>query len=740
MTLARSSLALAPLVLAPFAALLLGCPGTPRPTDPKDKAGPAPSATAASEPSGPALDPPPPTPKKAVFNEYHGENVPDDYQWLEDGQSSDVKSWVGDHNRRTRAYLDLLPGRQALYTSVRKFVEYGTPAFSAFQYRGGTLFSLRWRPPKQQPFLVTLTPADNPNAEKVLVDPTTIDPSGNTSIDYYVASPDGQKVAVSLSKGGREGGSIRIFDVGSGREVGEVVPQGQGRYKGKSIAWNGGGTGFFYTRYAAEGEGKPEERGFYQKVYFHKLYSPPKEDTPTVDKTPKLAEIDLETSLDGKFVTARIENGHGGPSEHWLFRQGAGFSLIAGPSEQIEQTFIGPDGDLFFVSKKDAPKGKLLRTSAWKPLIGKADVVVPESAAVITFVVPTLQRLYVVDSVGGTSQIRIFDPKGKTLGTVPILPVSAVHEIVALSEGDLYLENESFTEASAWYRFRAGSGKIERTAMAQPATADFSDAVVVRETCTSKDGTKIPLSILRRKDAKMDGTNPTLLTAQGGFGVIVAPDYDPTRRAWLDVGGVVAVANVRGGGEDGEAWHAAGKLLQKQNAFDDLFACASMLFETKLTRADKLALLGSAQAPLIMGAALTQRPEMFRAVVARGGIYDMLRLEQSPNGAYDVGEYGTVADEKQWKALYAYSPYHRVEDGKPYPATLFLTGENDPRGDPSHARKMTARLLAATSAKAPILLRSSGDTGRGVGTPLDHAVLEAVDVYTFLFHALGINR
>jgi prolyl oligopeptidase len=231
-----------------------------------------------------------------------------------------------------------------------------------------------------------------------------------------------------------------------------------------------------------------------------------------------------------------------------------------------------------------------------------------------------------------------------------------------------------------------------------------------------------------------------LLTAQGGFGVVVAPDYDPTRRAWLDVGGVVAVANVRGGGEDGEDWHAAGKLLQKQNTFDDLFACASMLFEMKITRPDKLALLGSAQAPLVMGAALTQRPEMFRAVVARGGVYDMLRLEQSPNGAYDVGEYGTVADEKQWKALYAYSPYQRVEDGKPYPATLFLTGENDPRGDPSHARKMTARLLAATSSKSPILLRSSGDTGRGVGTPLDHAVLEAVDVYTFLFHALGINR
>ncbi len=738
MTFSRSSLPLAPLLFAPFAAFFLGCPSASHPTDPRTTPTATPSASAPDDGSaGPQLDAPPPSPKKAVFNDYHGTSVPDDYQWLEDGSNSDVKVWIGDHNRRTRAYLDILPGRQALYTSVRKFVEYGTPAFSSFQYRGGILFSYRWRPPKQQPFLVTLTPADNPNAEKVLVDPTAIDPSGATSIDYYVASPDGQKVAVSLSKGGGEGGSIRFFDVGSGREIAETIAQGAGRYKGQSIAWNVGGTGLFYTRYPIDA--KPEERGFFQKVYFHKLYAPVKDDTVAIEQTKKLAEIDLATSPDGKFVTARIGNGHGGQSEHHLFRQGANFTKVADISDEVEKMLVGPDGDLYLISKKDAPRGKILKTSGWKPILNKATVLVPESSAVILDFVPTLTRLYVADSVGGPSQIRIFDPKGKPLGNVPILPVSSVHEIVPLSEGDLYLENESFTEASAWYRFRAATGKIERTAMAQPATADFSDSIVLRETCTSKDGTKIPLSILRRKDTKFDSANPTMLTAQGGFGVIVAPDYDPTRRAWLDIGGVVAVANVRGGGEEGEAWHAAGKLLQKQNAFDDLYACAEKLFELKLTRPDKLALLGSAKAPLIMGAALTQKPEMFRAIVARGGVYDMLRLEQSPNGAYDVSEYGSVVDEKQWKALYAYSPYHHVDDGKPYPATLFLTGENDPRGDPSHARKMTARLITATTSKAPILLRSSGDTGRGVGTPLEHAILEAVDVYTFLFQALNIK-
>jgi prolyl oligopeptidase len=389
------------------------------------------------------------------------------------------------------------------------------------------------------------------------------------------------------------------------------------------------------------------------------------------------------------------------------------------------------------LSRKGAPRGKVLRTSAWRPLLEKATVMVPESDVVIQALKGTLQRLFVVDSVGGPSQIRIFDRKGKAQGTVPILPVSAVHQMVDLGEGDLLFHNESFTEASAWYRFRASTGKVEKTAMAQPATADFSDIVVMPEQCTSRDGTKIPLNILRRKDAKFDGSNPALLTGHGGFGVNVAPDYDPTRRIWFDKGGVVAVANLRGGGALGGEWHKAGMLTNKQNTFDDFFACAQRLFDLKVTSSDKIALLGLRE-PLLMGAAITQHPEMFRAVVARGGIYDMLRLERVPNGAYDVNEYGSVTKKEQFDALYGYSPYHRVEDGKSYPAVLFLTGESDPRGDPGQARKMAARLLAVTASQDPILLRSSGDTGRGIGTPLNHAVLEAVDIYTFLFHVLGI--
>jgi prolyl oligopeptidase len=736
MTSARASFAF----LLAASALSAGCSGAQTGTGTKDKVDTAPTAsTQAQAPVGPTLEAPPRTPKKPEYNEYHGARVADDYQWLENGTDIDVKSWIGDHNRRTRAFLDLLPGRQSLYTSVRKYVEYASPAFYAVQYRGGTLFAMRSRPPKQQPFLVTLTPAENPNAEKVLVDPTALDRTGSTSIDFYVPSPDGQKVAVALSKG-REGGEIHTYDVGSGREIGETVPQGRGR-AAVGIAWNGGGTGFWYTRYPGEGEVKPEDKGFYQQVWFHKLYTPIKDDTVAIKDVPRLAEIELDTSEDGKFVMAHVEDGYGGKWAHWIFRQGAAWTKVADFGDEVHHASVGPEDDLYLVSRKGAPRGRVLRTSAWKPALAKAEAVVAPSDAVIEMVKGTPGRLYVVDTVGGPSQIRIFERKvkAKELGKVPILPTSYVDQLVAINGDDLLFHNESFTEASAFYRFRASSGKVEKTAMAQPATADFSDATVERTTCVSRDGTQIPLSILRRKDAKMDGSNPTLLSGLGGFGLTAAPDYDPTRRVWLDVGGVVAVANLRGGDEMGDDWHKAGMLTEKQNAFDDLFACAQKLFDLKVTRPDRLALMGHSQAPLMMGAAITQHPEMFRAVVARGGVYDMLRLELAPNGAYDVNEYGSVGNKDQFNALYGYSPYHRVQDGKPYPAVLFLTGDNDPRGDPSHARKMAARLLAATTSKEPILLRSSGDTGRGMGTPLDHAVLEAVDVYTFLFHVLGIG-
>ena len=287
--------------------------------------------------------------------------------------------------------------------------------------------------------------------------------------------------------------------------------------------------------------------------------------------------------------------------------------------------------------------------------------------------------------------------------------------------------------------YRSSEHRLSPTSLAKKPAYDMADVEVVRETCVSKDGTKVPMSVLRKRGAKLDGSMHAYLTGYGGFGVTLKPRMRATYRVWLDSGGVVAEANLRGGGERGEAWHREGNLTKKQNVFDDFAACASSLVELGYTKPERLAISGRSNGGLLMGASLVQHTEMFRVVAAAVGIYDMLRTELSPNGAFNVTEYGSVKDEAQYRALRAYSPFHNVKDGTPYPAVLFMTGANDPRVDPYHSRKMVARLQAATSADRPILLRASADTGHGMGTPLAAEIEETSDLLSFLLHEVGAS-
>ena len=269
--------------------------------------------------------------------------------------------------------------------------------------------------------------------------------------------------------------------------------------------------------------------------------------------------------------------------------------------------------------------------------------------------------------------------------------------------------------------------------------ASFDDIEVVREFAVSKDGTKVPVSILRKKGLKLDGSNPTILYGYGGYGINLTPRFSATLRIWFDAGGVYAVANLRGGGEFGEEWHKEGNLTHKQNVFDDFIACAEHVIRRKYTNPSKLAVMGASNGGLLMGAFLTQRPELARAVVSRVGIYDMLRVELDPNGVFNITEFGTVKDPDQFKALYAYSPYHHVKDGTAYPAVLFPCGENDGRVNPAQSRKMTARLQAATTSGHPILLRMTDSAGHGMGSSLRDRVAEQADIYCFLFEELGVD-
>jgi prolyl oligopeptidase len=682
---------------------------------------------------------PPPAPKKPVTDAYNGVAVTDDYRWLENYSDPAVRAWSNAENAYARKYLDALPLRATLLEQLKRLYSQPSPAYSNLRARPGVLFALKIQPPQEQPILVALKSADDPASEHVILDPNRLDSTGGTEIDFYVPSTDGKLVAVSLSKGGSESGDVHVYDVASGEETGAPIPGVNGGTAGGSLAWNADGSGFYYTRYPRAGERPEADLHFFQQVYFHRLGSDTKQDTYSLGKDfPRIAEIQLLASGDGHYILATMANGDGGEFAHFLMGADGQWHQIARLSDEISGAAFGTDSNLYLLSHLNAPKGKILRTALAHPNVVDAQTVVAEGKAAIERFVPSGDALYVQDVVGGPSQIRIFDASGKPRGLVPIAPLSGVDELVRDASGQLLFHSQTYLDPPAWYRYDASAEKVTRTALFEQSAADYSDAEVVREFAISKDGTRIPVNIIRRKGTKLDGKNPVLLTGYGGYNVSLSPEYSLKFRPLLDHGFVFAEANLRGGAEYGEAWHRAGMLTNKQNVFDDFAACARYLVSHKYTTPAKLGIEGGSNGGLLMGAELTQHPELFGAVVSHVGIYDMLRVELQPNGAFNVTEYGTVKEADLFKALYAYSPYHHVVDGTNYPPVLFLTGDNDPRVDPLNSRKMTAR-LQASGTQHLVLLRISANSGHGIGTALSEHLAQEADVLAFLFDQLGVR-
>ncbi len=693
-------------------------------------------AAAAQPPATPAV---PATPKRPVTDEYFGVKVTDEYRWLEEWSDPAVRAWSDAQNAAARGVLAGLPGLAAIRDRVKQLDGGGSAAYFGLVMRGGVLFALKDQPPKQQPLLVALASPDDLASERVLLDPNALDPSGSTRIDFFVPALDGGKVAVSLSEHGTESGTVRVLETAGARELADRVPRVNGGTAGGSVAWNGDGSGFLYTRYPRGGERPAADLDFYQQVWFHRLGTATAADTYEIGREfPRIAETVLASSDDGRLALASVGNGDGGQFEHFLRKaDGAWVRLTSFADGVVEAEFSADDG-IYLLARKGSPRGRIVRVPVAAPEPARAAVVVPEGDAAIEGMLVTPGRLWVREVAGGPARLRVFKPgSGEAPAVVPLPAVSNVTGMARLTGDAVAYRVESFTEPAAWYTYSPAAGKAVRTAMVTTSPADFSDCEVVRETAVSKDGTKVPFSVIRRKGTKLDGSNPTLLTGYGGFGISTAPSFSPHARVWLEQGGVLAVANLRGGGEFGEAWHRQGMLTRKQNVFDDLAACAQRLIASGYTTPAKLAAEGGSNGGLLMGAMITQHPELFRAVVAHVGLFDMLRFERFANGQFNVTEYGSVSNRAQFEALHAYSPYHHVVDGTKYPACLFLTGANDPRVDPSNSRKMVARLQAATASGLPVLLRTSAGTGH-IGTPLDERVAARADVYAFLFHELGV--
>ncbi len=683
-----------------------------------------------------------------VSDVYHQVSVTDPYRWLENGADPKVHEWSAAQDLLARKYLDSRPLRAPIFKQLFSQLSATSSSYAGLRAVGDSVFAYYSQPPKQQPMIAMLTNAADPALARVIVDPNLINAKGTTAIDWFVPSPDGKMLAVSMSENGSEDGALHLFDVASGLQVGPLIPRVQYPTGGGSLAWRADSKGFWYTRYP--GTDRPEvERHFFQQIYFHRLGDDPAKDSYVLGRDfPKVAEIKLDSRFNPQLVIASVANGDGGEFAHYVIDARGATKQITRFEDKVVAAAAGADGALYMVSRQGAPRGKLLKLPPGVTDLKRAVTLVPESDAVMLAsgefggepVIITSDAVYLRELIGGPSRVAIYDHAGKSAGILPLPDVAAVNEVEPLSDGTLLYAIETYLRPAYFRRYDAKSARASDTRLAQSSPVHFLDTEVVREYVKSKDGTAIPINIVRRKGTPLNGMNPLLLSGYGGFGISETPGFlGADIRLWLDGGGVFVDANLRGGGEYGEDWHQLGALTHKQNVFDDFLSVAEHLIAEKYTDSGHLAIIGGSNGGLLMGAAVTQRPDLFRAVVSLVGIYDMLRVELDPNGSFNTTEYGSVKDPEQFKALYAYSPYHHVKAATAYPAIFMATGETDGRVNPAHSRKMIARLQAATSSGRPIFLSINAHAGHGIGSALSIRVNQQADIYAFLFDQLGMQ-
>lgn len=700
------------------------------------------------------IPPPPATPAGSTVDVIWGTKVADPYRWLENAADSKVQAWSNAQNARTRAYLDTLPDSEAIKSKLTKLITATSPAYYQLDARGDLVFAMYSDPAKQQPMLVALDAKADPGSRKVVLDPYALDAKGLTSIDWFVPSPDGKLVALSLSKNGSEDGTLHVYEVATGKEVGEPIARVQYPTAGGSLAWTADGKGFWYTRYP--GPGAPaQDQHFNMQVYFHRLGDNRSSDSlalGTKDGLERVSEVFLDNRYDRPAILASVQRGDGGQWAFYILREGQPAIEVANYPDRIVYAAIGPDDAIYGISRAGAPNGKIIELKApyASGALVNAPIIVPESKVAILSggaeqhvadLALSSDRLFVRDIVGGPNQVRVFDLNGHAEGKLPLPEVAANTEIEPLSDGDVLFDVSTYLRPRYYVRWTPSTGQATETALKVTSPISFADAEVKREFATSKDGTKVPINIIERKGTRRDGDNPTLLYGYGGYGISMTPSFvGAMRRLWLDRGGIYAVANIRGGAEYGERWHQEGMLTKKQNVFDDFAAAGNYLIAQHYTSHAKLALMGGSNGGLLMGAEITQHPALARAVVSAVGIYDMVRVELDPNGSFNTTEFGTVKNPEQFKALYAYSPYHHVRKGAAYPAMLMLTGATDGRVNPMHSRKFTAALQAATNSSHPVLLRTSANSGHGIGSSLSERIAEQTDMLAFLFDQLGMTR
>jgi prolyl oligopeptidase len=668
----------------------------------------------------------------------HGIRIVDNYRWLEDGTSPATKKWVEEEMAYTRAVLDPLPGREQIHRRLTELLSIGS--IDAPHIAGKYYFYTRREGMQNQPVLYVREGVNG--KDRVLLDANQLAADGTIALDWYQPSENGRYVAYGVSPGGSEMSTLHIVE----SKTGSALPDTIDRTRAASIAWTHDSSGFYYTRYPKKGDVPEGQEVYNRHVFYHELGTDPDTDTPIFGEGRDPEDWpNVDLSNDGRWLLITVEQG-------WIKSELFLMDLKAGtPPTRITtgKNFLYRgsvyDGRVYITTNEDAPRYRVFVTQAgdydrdhWKELIPQSDAVLQGGAVWGGKLVTQYEQ-------NASSQLKLFDLEGKKLSDLALPAIGTVFGAEGRwTRDEIFYGFQSFTFAPSIYRYDLKSGATSLWAKVDAPSIDPAAYEVAQEWFASKDGTRVPMFVVHKKGLQENGQNPTLLTAYGGFNISLTPTFSRSAYLWMEHGGVFAVANLRGGAEFGEDWHRAGMLDKKQNVFDDMIAAAEHLIAKKYTDKNHLAIQGGSNGGLLMGAMITQRPDLFRAVVCQVPLLDMLHYQDFQIAKLWIPEYGSAENPEQFKWLYAYSPYHHVKTGVEYPAVLFMTADTDTRVDPMHAKKMAALMQAeaknGSSRTRPILLRIESKAGHGAGKPVAKQIEEFTDVYSFLFWQLGVKE
>jgi prolyl oligopeptidase len=690
-----------------------------------------------AEDSSPVVGAPPKAKKELVEEALQGHKIADPYRWLEDADLPATQEYVHQQLAYARGILDPLPGRGLIHQQLTELLSIGT--IGTPQVGGKYYFYIRREGTQNQPVLLVREGVHG--KDRALVDVNLLSADGTVALDWWAPSDDGSYVAYGTSPGGSEESTLRIVETASGK----LLPDTIDRSRHASVAWKKDNSGFYYGRTPKKGDVPAGEEVYHVKIFYHALGSDPEKDRLIFGD--RLGPQDVPMAQladdDDRWLLITVFEGY---TKTEMFLQ----DLTAGtPPVEITsgKDFIYSGeilrDQLYIFTNEDAPRYRVLRVDAQKPAREFWREIIPESDAVLKNVSAVHGNLIGLYETNATSLLKIFSTDGHLLSDVSLPDLGSITAIGGKWDSDeAFFGFQSFTVPPSIYTIDFKEGNAPQLwARVDAPSIDPSAYEVNQVWFSSKDGTRVPMFIFHKKGLVLNGKNPTVLTGYGGFNVSLTPSFVSDRFLWLEHGGVFAVANLRGGAEFGEDWHRAGMLDKKQNVFDDFIAAAEYLIAQKYTDKDHLAIRGGSNGGLLVGAAFTQRPDLFRAVVCAVPLLDMLRYQRFQIAKLWIPEYGSADDPQQFDWLYAYSPYHHVKPGTEYPAILFMTAESDTRVDPMHAKKMAALMQSEAangqSRERPILLRIEPKAGHGVGKPITKQIEELTDVYSFLFWQLA---